>query len=43
MAVDLNDKIVNVEALCAAYDNLYCGFYVGNDGYVYQKITEEDD
>ena len=43
MAIDINDKIVNVEALKAAYDKLYCGLYVGQDGYIYQVITEEDE
>ena len=43
MAVDVNDKLVTVEALLTAYNKLYCGLFVGQDGYIYQTVTEEDD
>ena len=43
MAIDLNDKLVNVEALLAAYNKVYCGLFVGQDGYIYQQVTEEDE
>lgn len=43
MAVDLNDKLVNVQALLAAYNKLYTGLYVDSNGYICQMVTEEDD